>query len=197
MRSVPLHLEKNISQTSHQEPEPPPLPVWDLPGIDLESLLLLKLWFGSCLSLAAAKPNGLTRANQSLAAAEPELGSCQAAISGEVCLSHRTSKRTYNKTFHQEPEPPPLPVWKLQGLDLSDPSLHVKFADGYSKMDFMPNAFTHRFCKDPRCYYLASDKWDFCCGKCQYYYDEYGFNPDKPKKKHCKRCWRVYVKLLD
>jgi hypothetical protein len=81
----------------------------------------------------------------------------------------------------------------LPGVDPNDPSLHIKWWDGYSKMEFMPNAFETQFCKDPRCGYLAADKWEFCCGKCQYYYETYGFDPLRPKKRHDKRCWRVNV----
>ena len=95
--------------------------------------------------------------------------------------------------MHEEPEPPPLPVWDLPGVDINDPALCRPGWDGYSKMDFMPKVQEYRFCKDPRCEYLAADKWDFCCGKCEYYFETYGNNPRRPKKKHCRRCWRVCV----
>ena len=149
-----------------------------------------RVWQLPNLSLAAAK-----RFNPS----KPEFGSCRTwdwqlpSCNQWWGLSHRTSKRTYNKISHQEPEPPPLPVGDMPGVDRHDPSLHVKGCDGYSKMDFVPNPFTRRLCKDPRCGYLAADKWDFCCGKCEHYFDEYGFDRARPKKKHCNRCWRVYV----
>jgi hypothetical protein len=114
-------------------------------------------------------------------------------IENQWCgLSHPTSKRTY-KISHQEPEPPPLPVWAVPGVDLNDPSLLVTQKDGYSKMDFLPNVCERQLCKDPRCQYLAADKWEFCCGKCQYYYETYGLQLGRPTKKHCNRCWRVYI----
>ena len=135
----------------------------------------------------------------SLATAKPEFGSCRTwdwqlpSCNQWWSLSHRTSKRTYNKISHQEPEPPPLPVWALLGVDLQAASLHITRYDGYTKMDFMPNPCHFRSCKDPRCKYLAADKWDYCCGKCQHYFETFGFDIGRPKKKHCNDCWRVYV----
>ena len=149
-----------------------------------------RVWQLPNLSLAAAK-----RFNPS----KPEFGSCRTwdwqlpSCNQWWSLSHRTSKRTYNKISHQEPEPPPLPVWALLGVDLQDASLHITRWDGFTKMDFMPNPVHFRSCKDPRCGYLAADKWDYCCGKCQYYFETYGFDLGRPKKKHCNDCWRVYV----
>jgi len=102
----------------------------------------------------------------------------------------------YINTFleEEEPEPPSVHCVGLRNVNLHNPLLHEKHADGFSLFDFMPCAAAddNRMCKDPRCQYLAAEGWEFCCGKCEFYFEEYGGNLLRPKKKHCNRCWRVY-----